>query len=38
MKTYELSLLMLGVYMGVAWVAGKAGAIEAAVEAVKAAF
>lgn len=35
---YELSVLMLAVYVGVAWVAGKSGAVEAAVEAVKSAF
>lgn len=31
---YELSLLMLAIYMGAAWVAGKTGAVEAAAKAV----
>lgn len=38
MRTYELSLLMLGLYLGAAWVAGKSGAIESAYESVKSLF
>ncbi len=37
-RTYELSLLMLGIYLGAAWVAGHSGAIEAAYNAVASAF